>query len=154
MKRILPLLICFSFSSMQGQIAVIHHPVTIVSFQNPMTPLIILEHFSRNYSDAIPFWGMEGKHYTVRYIDPETALGHKLVYDKHGTIVRSENEMALSECPQNLLEYYVRNYPDEQLRVWSYEENSGDRRYFIRHNTRIVWFDKEGRYMRRRLIWN
>src|SRR5690349_15268017 len=129
-------------------------PVNLVSFQNPMTPLIILEHFSRTNPDAIPFWGTEGENYTVRYIDPNTAMGHKIVFSRLGVVLHVENELPLAECPANLVEYYQKNHANEKVRFWTYEENSGIKKYFIRVQSKTLWFDKEGRYMRRKLLWN
>ena len=129
-------------------------PAKTVSFQNPMTPLIILEYFARTNPDAIPFWGTDGNNYTVRYIDPYTALGHKIVYNRQGVILHSENELALTQCPVGLLEYYRKNHADEPVRIWAYEENTEVKKYFIRVQSKTLWFDKEGKFMRRKLLWN
>jgi hypothetical protein len=145
------LLTCF-FSG--AQVRHVHQPVTLITFQNPMTPLIILEHFARNNPDAVPYWGMEKRNYTVRYNDPVTSLGHKLVYNRQGIILHSEKEMPLTECPASLVEYYIRNFPDVHLRIWSYENNKGDKKYYFRLHSRIIWFDKEGNYMKREILWN
>lgn len=153
MKKLLPAILLFSVLSLNAQIAQVQEPVKIIAFQNPMTPLIILDHFARHNPDAVPFWGMEGRNYTVRYIDPNTNLGHKLVYDKHGTILRRENELAVSDCPESLQQYYQKNYPDEQINIWSYEETD-EKKFYFKRNSQIVWFDKEGNYLKKRFIWN
>jgi hypothetical protein len=154
MKRFLILSLLLTCLFNKAQMGQTFQPAITVMFQNPMTPLIILEHFARTNPDAIPFWGTEGNNYTVRYIDPRTALGHKLVYDRQGVILRSENEIALNECPASLVAYYHKNHANEPVRIWSYEENTGLKKYFIRVQSRTLWFDKEGRYMKRKILWN
>ncbi len=126
-------------------------PVTVVPVANPMTPLPILDHFARSYPGVTPYWGIEGKNYVVRYIDPSTSLGHLMIYDRHGVILRREDEVHMEDCPAGLQAYYFKNFPDESLRVWSYER--GDEiKYYIRHRSRTVWFDKEGNYIGRKLL--
>ncbi len=129
-------------------------PASCISFQNPMTPLIILEYFARTAPDAIPFWGTEGENYTVRYIDPNTALGHKIVYNRQGVIKYSENELPITDCPASMLDYYRKNHANEPVRIWAYEENTEVKKYFIRVQSKTLWFDKEGKFMGRKSIWN
>jgi hypothetical protein len=130
-----------------------YQPLTIVPVANPMTPLPILYHFARNYPDSRPFWGIEGKHYVVRYVDPGTALGHKITYDKHGNILRQEDEVNLKDCPAGLQAYYKENFPDETLPVWCYAEGN-KKKYYLQMSGKVIWFDKDGNYIRRRLPWN
>ena len=154
MKRLLILSLFVPGLFIEAQVGQTFHPAITVSFQNPMTPLISLEHFARTNPDAIPFWGTEGNNYTVRYIDPQTALGHKLVYNRQGVILRSEDEIALESCPASLVAYYKKNHADEPVRIWSYEECSGLKKYFIRVQSKVLWFDREGHFMKRRIFWN
>ena len=129
-----------------------YQPLTVVSVHNPMTPLPILDHFARNYPGVTPHWGMQGRHYVAVYIDPEKALRHMVIYDKHGTILRREDELHLEDCPIGLQAYYFKNYPNEELRVWSYEE-AGDVKYYFRHRSRTLWFDKDGNHIRKGILW-
>jgi hypothetical protein len=152
MKTIVLSLILAFCTSLHAQEVFRYQPLTVVTVNNPMTPLPILFHFARNYPDARPFWGIEGKNYVVRYIDPATALGHKITYDRHGMILRKEDEVNLVDCPAGLQAYYLENFPNETLRVWCYAE--GDKKkYYMKSSTRVLWFDKDGNYMRRKILW-
>jgi hypothetical protein len=127
--------------------------ITPVMIQNPMTPLVILEHFARNYPDATPFWSMEGKDYTVMFIDPQTALRHIILYDKHGTILRSENELDTSSCPEIIKDYYTTNYPNQTFDIWLYEDITGNRKYYLKHRSREIWFDKDGNFQFKKRVF-
>ncbi len=128
-----------------------YQPVTIVPVYNPMTPLPVLDYFARRHPGATPYWGIEGRHYVVRYIDPATRLGHVIHYDRHGMIVRREDEINLEDSPKELQAFYIRNYPNESLRIWSYNEGTVTR-YYIRHPSKVLWFDKDGNYIGRRIL--
>jgi hypothetical protein len=134
------------------QKAVRYEPVHPVFFQNPMLPLVILEHFARKFPDATPYWGIEGKNYSLRYTDPETSLGHVIIYDRHGNILRNEDEVRVSDCPVSLQQYYLRNYVNEDVSIWTYEEGGSDRRYYLARGSKRVWFDKDGRYLRKSIF--
>jgi hypothetical protein len=154
MKTLIPVLLLMAAFGGRAQVSIAHVPVRIVTIQNPMTPLIILEHFARNFPDAIPYWSTEGKNYKVRYVDTETMHAHKIIYDRHGMVLRSENEVDLEQCPARLRRYYFSKYPNENIKVWLYEENSGDRRYYFKRRSKIVWFDEEGNILKKRLLFN
>ena len=148
---VLSLLIVFS-SPLASQEVFRYQPLTVVSVNNPMMPLPILFHFARNYPEARPLWGIDGKNYVVRYIDPSTALGHKIIYNRHGVILRKEDEVNLEDCPAGLQAYYLENFPNESLRVWCYAEGD-EKKYYMKRSTRTFWFDKDGKYLRRRILW-
>ena len=150
-KLIFALLIGFA-SSVSSQQVYRYQPLTVVTVHNPMTPLPILDHFARHYPGVSPYWGFEGKNYVARYIDPRTGLRHSIVYDRHGMILRAENELRFEDCPAGLQAYYIKNFPNESLRVWSYQEGS-EVKYFFRHRSRTLWFDKDGNHIRRKLLW-
>ena len=128
-----------------------YQPVTTVPVNNPMTPLPVLDYFARRHPGATPYWGTEGRNYVVRYIDPSTRLGHVIHYNRHGGIVRREDEINLKDSPLELQAFYTRNYPNESLRIWSYNEGTV-LRYFIRHDSRVIWFDKDGNYIGRKVF--
>jgi hypothetical protein len=152
MKRAMIMLLIGFAAGLNAQQVYRYQPLTVVTVHNPMTPLPILDHFARNYPGVIPYWGLEGKHYVARYIDPATTLRHKITYDRHGMIMRQENELNIEDCPAGLQAYYFKNYPNEALRVWSYEED-GDLKYYFKRRSRTVWFDRDGNFLRRRLAW-
>jgi hypothetical protein len=107
---------CWGVSA--GQQVVKYQPLTVMPVQNPMTPLPILDLFARKHPGATPYWGIEGRNYVVRYIDPATHLGHVIIYDKQGRILRREDEINLEDCPAGLQAYYMKNFSEEELRVW------------------------------------
>lgn len=140
---------CFVSSS--AQTVVSHQPVTVFPVQNPMTPLPILDLFARKHPGATPLWGIKGRHYVVRYVDPATQLGHMITYDRQGRIIRREDEINLEDCPAGLQAYYLKNFSEEGPRVWCYEEGQNVK-YYIRRQSRVVWFDKEGNYIGRKVL--
>src|SRR5690606_28507205 len=114
--------------------------------QIPMIPLKILVSFARNFPDATPYWGIEGKFYSVKFADPQTGLARALIYDRDGNVIRCESEVSLSDCPLTLQQYYLRNFANERLRIWCFTED-GDKRYYLRRGSKKVWFDGEGNQM-------
>lgn len=121
-------------------------PANPVCFQNPMMPLKILDYFARHFPDATPYWGIEGKFYSVKFADPQTGLARALIYDREGNVIRCESEVSLSDCPLTLQQYYLRNFANERLRIWCFTED-GDKRYYLRRGSKKVWFDGEGNQM-------
>lgn len=146
MRTILLAVLLVMECGMSAQRKVTFQPARAVCFQNPMMPLPILEHFARKFPDATPYWGIEGTYYFLRYVDPSTSLARSIIYDRFGTIVRCENEVSFSDCPVSLQQYYLRNYPDETLRIWCCESGS-ERKYFLRRGDLTVWFDRDGNFI-------
>jgi hypothetical protein len=118
-----------------------------------MTPLVILDHFARNYPDATPFWSMEGKQYIVMFIDPQTALRRIIMYDKHGTILRSENEIDTTLCPESIKRYYAKNYPHESFDIWAFEDIKLGKKYYMKRRSKEIWFDKDGNFIVKRRVF-
>lgn len=128
-----------------------YQPITVVTVHNPMTPLPILNHFARNYPGVSPYWGFEGRDYVARFIDPRSGLRRALVYNRHGVILRTENELKLDDCPAGLRAYYVRNFLHRDCRVWLCDDGS-ETKYFLNAGSRTIWFDKDGKHIRRLLL--
>lgn len=126
-------------------------PLTVVPVGNPMTPPTLLDYFARKHPGVTPYWGTEKRHYVVRYIDPETELGHVIHYDRHGVVLRREDEISPEDSPRSLRAFFEKNYPGESLRIWAYNEGTV-MKYFIRHHSRVLWFDQDGNYIGRK-IW-
>lgn len=151
MKKTLIILLTGFVGFLSSQQAYRYQPLTVVTVHNPMTPLPILNHFARNYPGVIPYWGFEGNNYVARYLDPESGLRRALVYNRHGVILRVENEVRLEDCPSGMQEYYHKNYKHKDIRAWSYEDDSNFR-YFLRNGSRTVWFDRNGKHIRKRFL--
>jgi hypothetical protein len=113
--------------------------------QNPMTPLVILDHFARQWPDATPFWTVEGNKYIVMFIDPAQMLRHIIQYNRHGEVVKSENELDSTSCPPRIKKYYTRNFPGQTFDIWSYEDKNG-KRYYLKRRSREIWFDENGNF--------
>ena len=108
------------------------------------TPTAVTAAFQRQYPGASPEWKADGKNYKAVFTDPKTRLGHIVVYDKEGNVVRSENEMDKLSSPGAINEYHSRNYPNEDYRIWSIEEKGGVSGYYSDHRSQKVQFDREG----------
>jgi hypothetical protein len=121
-----------------------------VAFQNPMKPMVILEHFHRAYAHIQPEWVIEGKYYTVRYVDPDSQLGHIITYDHNGIVVKIENEVMVNECPEGVKYYYMTKCRENGSAVWWIEDYLGNEGYYFIYRSKMFLFDKEGRYLKRK----
>jgi hypothetical protein len=151
MKTVLAFFAMLPCFILQSQRALKFEPVEAICFQNPMMPLPILDHFARKFPEATPYWGIEGEYYSLKYVDPATSLARAIIYDRHGKIIRYENEVAFNDCPAPLQEFYLKKYPSRQQRIWCCEQGN-DRKYFFRTGSKTLWFDKDGTYLRKKPI--
>jgi hypothetical protein len=143
------LLACVLSATLYGQANSLRLSV-MPPVRNPMMPLIIMEHFHRSSPDATRYFSIEGRFYTVRYIDPGTQLGHIITYDKNGMVIKIENEVEMDEWPASLREYYLKVYPSPSTAVWWREDNQGNTGYYFVYKSKMILFDPEGRYVGRR----
>jgi hypothetical protein len=79
------------------------------------------------------------------FIDPSTMLRHIILYNKHGMVLRSENELDSSACPLRIKKYYTHNFPGQSFDIWSYEDKNG-KKYYLKRRSREIWFDENGNY--------
>lgn len=90
-------------------------------------------------------WKVEKNNFKVMYTDPETKLGHVIVYDKDGKVMRKENEVDKLTYPSSINDYYSKKYPKESFEVWQTEIVPGETRYFIKRKNKTLWFDQSGK---------
>lgn len=111
-------------------------------------PAVVVENFTKQFPNVTPAWHKDGAHYRVSYIDPQSKLGRVLVYDKEGSVVRTENEVDKAGLPTPIGDYYSDNYPGETYQVWSTDDKTGGRTlYFSNRNEETIYFDQNGKVM-------
>jgi hypothetical protein len=110
-------------------------------------PSSISNKFNTDYPDALPAWESDGTTYRAQYKDKITKRDRALVYDGNGNIIRTDNEMDRNAFPAGVSDYYKFNYPNEEPQVFVTEDNMGNRQYFIKRNSGMIWFDKNGKYI-------
>jgi hypothetical protein len=147
-KMLLLLLAMIMQLNTSAQKAVKFTPAQPVHFQNPMMPLVILEHFARKFPEATPYWGIEGPNYSLKFNDPGSGLARAIIYDREGRIIRYEAEVSLSECPPPLQQFCHRNYANESLRIWCYGQDDS-KRYYFRKGSRMLLFDHTGQLLQK-----
>ncbi len=110
-------------------------------------PSSISNKFSTDYPEAAPAWVMDGPNYKAEYRDKKTNKGKAIVYDGNGNIIRNDNELDRSNYPAGVSDFYLTNYPNEEPQVWVTEDDMGNRLYYIKRKSEVIWLDKDGKYM-------
>jgi hypothetical protein len=110
-------------------------------------PSSISNKFSTDYPEAAPAWVMDGPNYKAEYRDKKTNKGKAIVYDGNGNIIRNDNELDRSNYPAGVSDFYLTNYPNEEPQVWVTEDEMGNRLYYIKRKSEVIWLDKDGKYM-------
>ncbi len=122
---------------------------TTTTQQNPQVPADVSKRFGTEYPDMRSTWSMSGANYRAEYMDTQTRMGRAIVYDKMGNPVGKESEVATGQFPVTITEYYNTSFPNETYKVWSSEEQTGNRNYFVTRKSEIIWFDDKGNYTRK-----
>jgi len=107
-------------------------------------PSLVTERFSREFPGISGSWSTDGENYKVEFIDPQSHLGHIIVYDRNGNVIRRESELDGPKNPGAINEYNKKNFPGEDLKTWAVEQKNGDKSYYTKRNEDIIWFNKEG----------
>lgn len=114
--------------------------------QNTKVPGTVNQRFSTDYPDMKPNWSASGTNYRAEYTDTDSKLGRAVLYDQNGNPVGKELELSPTEYPKTITEYYTATYPNEEYRVWSTEDMTGKRNYFVTRKSEVIWFDDKGVY--------
>src|ERR1700752_1197053 len=87
--------------------------------------------FGKDNPYVSPTWTMDGDYYSATFKDKNTNMGRVIVYDKNGTVIRSDNEMGTGTYPDLINDYYRNNYPGEkEYKIWSSMDNNGTTTYY------------------------
>jgi len=116
---------------------------------NTQVPGSVSKRFNTDYPSTNSTWTTAGTNYRAEYMDPKTKTGRAVYYDTNGNPVGMERELSRSEYPASINEYYTASYPNEEYRVWTSDDKTGKRNYFITRKTEVVWFDDKGTYVRK-----
>jgi len=113
-------------------------------------PSTVKTKFNTNYPNINATWEMDGTDYAAAYKDQGTNMGRAVVYDKNGTIVRTDSEVSNSSYPSAIADYCKANYPNEDCKVWQHEDNKGNKTYCAKpvKSGQIIYFDKNGKYVK------
>src|SRR5688572_22265324 len=88
--------------------------------QDPaQVPSLVKEAFTREHPQSHGTWSKEGENHKVEFVDKESRLGHVIVYDRTGKVIRRDSE--LESVPGPINDYYNKNYPGETFKTWSAE---------------------------------
>ena len=123
--------------------------VTQPAQTNTQVPGAVTKRFSTDYPSTNSTWTMSGTNYKAEYMDPKTKSGRAVLYDMNGNPIGMERELTRSDYPASINEYYTASYPNEVYRVWTTDDKSGKRNYFISRKNEILWFDDKGIYSRK-----
>jgi hypothetical protein len=107
-------------------------------------PSLVMERFNREYPGISGNWSTDGENFKVEFVAPQSHLGHIIVYDRNGDVIRRESELDGPKNPGAINDYYKKNYPGEDLKTWSVEEKNGEISYYTRRKEQILRFNKEG----------
>ena len=111
------------------------------------TPDAVIKRYAADYPNVKAVWTMSGPNYRAEYTD-KNGMSHAVIYDMKGDVVGNENQLKEGEYPSTISTYYVSTYPHEAYKVWSSEDKSGNRVYYIHRGSDMVWFDKSGMFSR------
>src|SRR5688572_6556895 len=56
-------------------------------------PSMVVERFNREYPGVSGNWIKDGENFRVEFVDPQSHLGHIIVYDRNGEVIRRESEL-------------------------------------------------------------
>jgi hypothetical protein len=115
-----------------------------VPAESGQVPPVVLERFTREYPGISGTWAKDGDNYRVEFVDPQSHLGHIIVYDRNGDVIRRESELEGPGQPNALNQYFQRNFPGEQLKTWAVKEKDGTVSYYTQRNNEVLRFDDKG----------
>lgn len=121
------------------------------STQNPNsginTPLIVTTKFNTEHPNTTALWQRDGDNYAAEYRDIKNNSTMIITYDAYGNLVRTETEVDKTGYPENINEYYKENYPTENFKVWSCEDEHGGLSYYSKRTFGTLLFDKNGYFL-------
>jgi hypothetical protein len=112
---------------------------------NISVPSTITNKFSADYPNIHPTWRMDEGYYVADYMDQ--GMGRAIYYDKSANIMRTDKEINRDIYPDQINQYYTTNYPNEKYKIWSSEDGEGNMNYYSKRKNKLLWFDKNGKYM-------
>src|SRR5215213_6209966 len=56
-------------------------------------PTLVTEKFNHEFPGVSGNWSMDGDNYKVEFVDPVSHLGHVIIYDRNGEVIRRESEL-------------------------------------------------------------
>ena len=114
--------------------------------QNVQVPGGVSKRYNTDYPNMQSSWSMNGKNYRADYMDTKTNKGRAVIYYPSGNPLMTERELGTGDYPRSINEYYNTNYPNEKYKVWSSEDNTGKRSYYVTRKSDVIWFDDKGTY--------
>jgi hypothetical protein len=110
-------------------------------------PSLVMERFNKEYPGVSGNWSKEEDNYRVEFTDPKSRMLHVIIYDRNGEVIRRENELDNMEYPGAINDYNQKNYPGEQLRIWSAEEKNGEKYFYTKRQSEVLKYDKDGQHL-------
>lgn len=113
-------------------------------------PDSVRQRFKTDYPDVQDVqWKTENGQYHATYQDTGK-LEHNIIYDKNGKMSGRQYQLGTNDVPSGISDYYKNNYPAEHnYKVWVDEKESGGKRYYVRGKDGTLWFDENGKFVRK-----
>lgn len=117
---------------------------------NAQVPDSIRQQFKKSYPNiGNAQWKMENGDYYATYRDSQD-LEHTVIYDKNGKPSGQRYQVSSKNVPSGVSDYYKTNFPGEKnYKVWMEEDRYGMKSYFIQRKNEKLYFDQNGKYLRK-----
>jgi hypothetical protein len=113
---------------------------------NIVPPAAAKEHFEKHHAGSSNvIWREVNGEYHVTYTDPKTKLGHVIVYNSEGKLIRHENELETTTYPETVKKFFIKEYPGEKYSIWESQDEKGSKTYYIPREKEFLWFDENGK---------
>lgn len=144
------LLILTTVLGMKVLVAQTNTPVgSEVNGANP--PTIVTSKFQTDYPNINAKWIADGDNFSAEYRNQNTNMGTNVIYDRYGNMVSTNIETNKDEYPNLIGDYYIKNHPNEEYKIWSSEDSKGNKTYYSKGKSRTIWFDKDGKYIQKKV---
>lgn len=109
-------------------------------------PGTVNSRFSTDNPGMTSTWSRSDTYYRAEYMDKDSRSGRAILYDENGNPMGTEREIGTADYPTGVSDYYTKNYPNEPYKVWSSEDKTGKRSYYVTRESDVIWFDDKGAY--------
>jgi hypothetical protein len=118
-----------------------------ITSENIDVPDIVRNKFNREHPNVKPTWQIVGDNYVAEYIDETTETKRLIAFDDDSNVMRRDKEVDEKNYPKAIKNYFSKHYPNENYTIWYSEDNSGNKIYYSKQKSIIIWFDKDGKFL-------
>jgi len=121
---------------------------TATTSSSSVPPKIVMTAFTGSNPNVKPAWTFSDDNtYSAAFTDEATNMGRIIIYDSRGNLIAVENELHNSAYPAAIATYFIKTYPKEKYKVWSFYDTNDRKTYFINREQETVWFDRDGKFV-------